>query len=51
MGQVFKDLICFLSRIWKHLLRIVKEDKVSVIITTHYIEEATQANMVSYELK
>uniref|UniRef100_A0A3B4Y397 ABC transporter G family member 20-like n=1 Tax=Seriola lalandi dorsalis TaxID=1841481 RepID=A0A3B4Y397_SERLL len=34
------------SRIWQHLVEIVKTGKVSVIITTHYIEEARQANVV-----
>ncbi|XP_023271519.1 ABC transporter G family member 20-like [Seriola lalandi dorsalis] len=33
-------------RIWQHLVEIVKTGKVSVIITTHYIEEARQANVV-----
>ncbi|KAI1894749.1 hypothetical protein AGOR_G00118950 [Albula goreensis] len=34
------------AKIWQHLVEIVKEGKVSVIITTHYIEEARQANVV-----
>ncbi|KAF5896629.1 ABC transporter G family member 23-like isoform X2, partial [Clarias magur] len=34
------------SKIWQHLVEIVKGGQVSVIITTHYIEEARQANMV-----
>ncbi|XP_061767328.1 ABC transporter G family member 20 isoform X2 [Nerophis ophidion] len=34
------------AKIWQHLVDIVKTGKVSVIITTHYIEEARQANMV-----
>ncbi|KAM9804100.1 ABC transporter G family member 20 [Neosynchiropus ocellatus] len=34
------------SKIWQHLVDIVKTGKVSVIITTHYIEEARQANVV-----
>ncbi|XP_041064858.1 ABC transporter G family member 20 isoform X3 [Carcharodon carcharias] len=34
------------ARIWQHLADVVKDQKVSVIITTHYIEEASQANMV-----
>ncbi|KAM3863335.1 ABC transporter G family member 23 [Diretmus argenteus] len=34
------------SKIWQHLVEIVKTGKVSVIITTHYIEEARQANVV-----
>ncbi|XP_077351330.1 ABC transporter G family member 23 isoform X1 [Festucalex cinctus] len=34
------------TKIWQHLVDIVKPGKVSVIITTHYIEEARQANVV-----
>ncbi|XP_037530537.1 ABC transporter G family member 23 [Nematolebias whitei] len=34
------------SKIWQHLVEIVKTGKVSVIITTHYIEEARQAHVV-----
>ncbi|XP_025753523.1 ABC transporter G family member 23-like, partial [Oreochromis niloticus] len=34
------------SKIWHHLVEIVNTGKVSVIITTHYIEEARQANVV-----
>uniref|UniRef100_T1J7I5 ABC transporter domain-containing protein n=1 Tax=Strigamia maritima TaxID=126957 RepID=T1J7I5_STRMM len=32
--------------IWNHLLTIVRENNVSVILTTHYIEEVRQADMV-----
>uniref|UniRef100_A0A1A8IM09 ATP-binding cassette, sub-family H, member 1 n=1 Tax=Nothobranchius kuhntae TaxID=321403 RepID=A0A1A8IM09_NOTKU len=34
------------AKIWQHLVEIVKTGKVSVIITTHYIEEARQAHVV-----
>ncbi|XP_061141516.1 ABC transporter G family member 23 isoform X1 [Syngnathus typhle] len=34
------------AKIWQHLVDIVKTGNVSVIITTHYIEEARQANVV-----
>ncbi|KAJ3610000.1 hypothetical protein NHX12_022094 [Muraenolepis orangiensis] len=34
------------AKIWQHLVEIVKTGKVSVIVTTHYIEEARQANVV-----
>ncbi|KAK3538124.1 hypothetical protein QTP70_030294, partial [Hemibagrus guttatus] len=34
------------AKIWQHLVQIVQGGQVSVIITTHYIEEARQANMV-----
>ncbi|KAK9541195.1 hypothetical protein VZT92_001258 [Zoarces viviparus] len=34
------------AKIWQHLLEIVKTGRVSIIITTHYIEEARQANVV-----
>lgn len=34
------------SNIWKHLNNICKKSKVTIIITTHYIEEARQADKV-----
>ncbi|XP_028845896.1 ABC transporter G family member 23 [Denticeps clupeoides] len=34
------------AKIWQHLVEIVRDGQVSVIITTHYIEEARQANTV-----
>ncbi|XP_072907315.1 ABC transporter G family member 20 isoform X1 [Hemitrygon akajei] len=34
------------ARIWQHLVDIVKDQRTSVIITTHYIEEARQADLV-----
>lgn len=33
--------------IWKHLVQITKDGNKTVIITTHYIEEARQAHTVS----
>lgn len=32
--------------IWKHLVEITEKQKIAVIITTHYIEEARQAHKV-----
>lgn len=32
--------------IWKHLVTLTQTERISVIITTHYIEEARQANVV-----
>lgn len=32
--------------IWQHLIAMTKTERISVIITTHYIEEARQANVV-----
>lgn len=32
--------------IWKHLVTLAQREKITVIITTHYIEEARQANVV-----
>lgn len=32
--------------IWKHLVTLAQNEKITVIITTHYIEEARQANVV-----
>ena len=33
-------------RIWEHLLEIAEYGNTTIIVTTHYIEEARQANMV-----
>lgn len=32
--------------IWKHLVTLAQNEKITVVITTHYIEEARQANVV-----
>lgn len=32
--------------IWKHLVFLAQTEKITVVITTHYIEEARQANVV-----
>lgn len=32
--------------IWKHLVTLAETEKITVLITTHYIEEARQANVV-----
>lgn len=32
--------------IWKHLVYLAQSEKITVVITTHYIEEARQANVV-----
>lgn len=34
------------QNLWDYLIKITKEEKKTVVITTHYIEEAKQANMV-----
>jgi len=34
------------SSIWEHMLEISQSRKTTIIITTHYVEEARQANMV-----
>ena len=36
-------------RIWDYLLSITSKTSTAVIITTHYIEEARQASLVSFE--
>lgn len=36
-----------LHSIWNHLVKITKEEGVTVIITTHYIEEAKQSDRVN----
>lgn len=35
------------ERIWKHLVDISKTGQTTIIITTHYIEEARLANQVT----
>ena len=37
----------FLPSIWNHLVQITKDGNKTVIITTHYIEEARQAHTVN----
>lgn len=39
------------EKIWNHLVKITKEDKTSVIITTHYIEETRRADIVGFMRK
>ena len=34
--------------IWSHLIQLSSEQKKAILITTHYIEEARQANIVSF---
>ncbi|CAH1102725.1 unnamed protein product [Psylliodes chrysocephalus] len=34
------------NRIWNHLVEITRQQNISVIITTHYIEECRQANKI-----
>lgn len=34
------------QNLWDYLIKITKEEKKTVVITTHYIEEARQADMV-----
>lgn len=46
MCVIFSIYICFAS-IWNHLVQITKDGHKTVIITTHYIEEARQAHTVS----
>lgn len=38
----------FLYSIWIYLTKITQEEGVTVLITTHYIDEAKDANMVSF---
>lgn len=39
------------DKIWKHLVKITKEEGTSVIITTHYIEETRRADVVGFMRK
>jgi ABC-type multidrug transport system ATPase subunit len=37
-------------RIWQHLTEITNQNDVTAILTTHYIEEARQANIVNINI-
>lgn len=39
--------VLFLHSIWTYLLKITQEEGITVLITTHYIEETKEANKVS----
>jgi len=39
--------VSFLYRIWAYLIQITQEEDITVLITTHYIEETKNANKVS----
>ena len=39
-------LTILIARIWHHLLNQVSSQQTTIIITTHYIEEARQAHLV-----
>ena len=38
--------VCLSYRIWEHLVELVSTARTTIVITTHYIEEARQANIV-----
>jgi ABC-type multidrug transport system ATPase subunit len=40
-------ILVVLSSIWEYLVDLSKTKRTTIIITTHYIEETRQANMVS----
>jgi len=40
---------CWSCSIWNHLVQITKDGNKTVIITTHYIEEARQAHTVRHK--
>jgi len=40
-------IVCALYRIWEYLVELVSTTRTTIVITTHYIEEARQANLVS----
>lgn len=39
-------MLTLVNSIWQHLVTLTQTEKITVIITTHYIEEARQANVV-----
>ena len=36
--------------IWSHLIKISRTTTTTIVITTHYVEEARQAHRVSYSI-
>jgi ABC-type multidrug transport system ATPase subunit len=48
--MVFKTYIYILYRIWQHLTEITVNGDITAILTTHYIEEARQANIVNMNI-
>lgn len=44
---LFTMFLCKCFSIWNHLLTLCTENKITIIITTHYIEETRQAHVVS----
>lgn len=52
MVFLFKNSKRFVEiRIWQKLLKIVNEQAKTIILTTHYIEEAHQAQTVRKNIK
>ena len=45
-AKCYRSYIYVCYRIWSHLLEITSTGETTVIVTTHYIEEARQAHMV-----
>lgn len=41
-------LIFSVRSIWNHLVKLARDDKKTIVITTHYIEEARQATIVNH---
>ena len=45
---VLKTFAFFFNRIWEHLVSLAEEEHMTIIITTHYIEEARRAHTVGF---
>jgi ABC-type multidrug transport system ATPase subunit len=45
-----KSTITVKHRIWQHLIDITFQSNVTAILTTHYIDEARQANHVKLKM-
>lgn len=39
------------EKIWTHMMKMAKMEKVTILITTHYIEEARRANKIGFMRK
>ena len=45
--SVFNMFVSFVHRIWSHLTEMASSNNTTIVLTTHYIEEARQAHLVT----
>lgn len=47
IGELIEPVHLVINSIWHHLYELTQAEKMTIIITTHYIEEARLAHVVS----